>query len=164
MKCNTNFNNIWIVILSHTCLPPKSIQHLYFMQLRGTACGILVPQPGIKQPVPSTVEAQSFFKFLFLFGCTESLLPGELSLVAASRALGRVGATLPFGALASYCGWLLLLQSTGSRCTSFNSYGAWAQLLHGMQNLPRSGTEPLSPALADKFLSTVPPRTFEAES
>ena len=38
-----------------------------------------------------------------------------------------------------------------SRC------GAWAQLLRGMWDLPGSGMEPVSPALAGKFLSTVPP-------
>ena len=80
MKCNTNFNNIWIVILSHTCLPPKSIQHLYFIQLRGTACGILVPQPGIKQPVFNPQWKHSpFLNFYFFLVplslcCQESFL------------------------------------------------------------------------------------------
>ena len=31
-----------------------------------------------------------------------------------------------------------------------------AYLLHGMKNLPGLGTEPVSPALAGKFLSTIP--------
>ena len=93
MECNTNFNNIcqmlslkkkkfgiiFGLLFCHTRLLPKSIQHLYFIQLRGTACGILVPQPGIKQPVPSTVEAQSFLNFYFFLValslcCQESFL------------------------------------------------------------------------------------------
>ena len=35
--------------------------------------------------------------------------------------------------------------------------GSRAQLLHGMWNLPRPGLEPVSPALADRFSTTVPP-------
>ena len=35
--------------------------------------------------------------------------------------------------------------------------GSWAQLLHGMQNLPRPGLEPVSPALAGRFSTTAPP-------
>ena len=65
--------------------------------------------------------------------------------------------------------WLLLLRSTGSRCTGFSSCGSWvlerrlsscgarAQLLRGMWDLPGPGLEPVSPALAGGFLTTVPP-------
>ena len=65
--------------------------------------------------------------------------------------------------------WLLLLRSTGSRHTGFSncgsralerrlsSCGAWALLLRGMWDLPRPGLEPVSPALAGRFLTTVPP-------
>ena len=35
--------------------------------------------------------------------------------------------------------------------------GSRAQLLRGMQDLPRPGLEPLSPALAGRFSTTVPP-------
>ena len=38
-----------------------------------------------------------------------------------------------------------------------SSCGAPAQLLHGIWNLPRSGIEPASPALAGRLLSTLPP-------
>ena len=37
-----------------------------------------------------------------------------------------------------------------------SSCGAWAQLLHDMWDLPRPGLEPVSPALAGGFLTTVP--------
>ena len=40
-------------------------------------------------------------------------------------------------------------------------HGLWvtqAQLLLSMWDLPRPGIEPVSPVLADRFLSTVPPR------
>ena len=71
--------------------------------------------------------------------------------------------------------WLLLLRSMGSRCvgfsscgTGFSSCGSWAlerrlsscgaraQLLCGMWDLPGLGLEPVSPALAVRFLTTVP--------
>ena len=35
--------------------------------------------------------------------------------------------------------------------------GSWAQLLHGMWDPPRPGLEPVSPALAGRFSTTVPP-------
>ena len=38
-----------------------------------------------------------------------------------------------------------------------SSCGAWAYLLHGMWDLPRPGLEPVSPALAGRFLTTAPP-------
>ena len=39
----------------------------------------------------------------------------------------------------------------------FSSCGSWAELLHGMWDLPRPGIEPVSPALAGGFLTTAPP-------
>ena len=65
--------------------------------------------------------------------------------------------------------WLLLLRSTGSRRTGFSSCGSrglecrlsncgtWAYLLRSMWDLPRPGLEPVSPALAGRFLTTAPP-------
>ena len=59
--------------------------------------------------------------------------------------------------------------STGSRHSGFSSCGsqalehrlgscgARAQLLRGMWDLPGPGIEPVSPALAGRFISTVPP-------
>ena len=38
-----------------------------------------------------------------------------------------------------------------------SSCGSWAQLLRGMQDLPRPGLEPVSPALAGRFSTTAPP-------
>ena len=57
----------------------------------------------------------------------------------------------------------------GSHCGGFSCCGSWApehrvsrcgtraSLLQGMCDLPRSGMEPTSPALADKFLITESP-------
>ena len=39
-----------------------------------------------------------------------------------------------------------------------SSYGSRAQLLRGMWNPPRPGLEPVSPSLAGRFSTTVPPR------
>ena len=38
-----------------------------------------------------------------------------------------------------------------------SSCGAWAYLLRGMWDLPGAGIEPMSPAMAGGFLTTVPP-------
>ena len=53
--------------------------------------------------------------------------------------------------------WLLLSRSTGSRCTGFSGCGPRALLLHGMWDPPGPGLEPVPPALAGGFLTTVPP-------
>ena len=94
-----------------------------------------------------------------------------LSLVVASA-----GATLHCGAWASHCGgfsccgaWALGarasvvvacgLSSCGSGALErrLSSCGTRAQLLRGMWDLPRPGLEPVSPALAGRFLTTAPP-------
>ena len=53
--------------------------------------------------------------------------------------------------------WLLLLRSTGSRRAGFSSCSTQAWLLRGVWDLPGPGLEPVSPALAGRFLTTVPP-------
>ena len=54
---------------------------------------------------------------------------------------------------------LLLLQSMGSRCLGVSSAACRLStvVLSSMWNLSGPGIEPMSPALAGKFLSTVPP-------
>ena len=86
-----------------------------------------------------------------------------LSLVAASRGYSSLWCT------GFSLQWLLLLWSSGSRHAGFSSCGsralerrlsscdARAQLLHGMWDLPGPGLEPVFPALAGRFLTTVPP-------
>ena len=86
-----------------------------------------------------------------------------LSLVAVSRGYSLLWCT---GFLLQ---WLLLLRSTGSRRAGFSSCGsralerrlsscgAWSYLLRGMWDLPEPGIEPVSPALAGRFLNTAPP-------
>ena len=51
------------------------------------------------------------------------------------------------------------LSSCGSRAPEhrLSSCGAWAELLHGMWDLPRSDTELVSPALAGGFFTPEPP-------
>ena len=51
------------------------------------------------------------------------------------------------------------LQCVGSvvAVRGLSSCGTWAQLLCGMWDLPRPGIQPMSPALAGGFLTTVPP-------
>ena len=99
-----------------------------------------------------------YFWLRWVFGAAHGL-----SLVAASggySSLRCAGLSLR---------WLLLLRSTGSRHAGFSSCGSWALecrlsscgpwalLLRGMWDLPGPGLEPVSPALAGGFLTTVPP-------
>ena len=85
-----------------------------------------------------------------------------LSLVAVSRGHSSLQC------VAFSLRWLLLWWSTGSRCAGFgscgsrtperrlSSYGARAQLLCSMWDLPGPGLEPMSPALAGGFSTTAP--------
>ena len=87
----------------------------------------------------------------------------------------RAGATLHCGVWASHCGGFSCcgahalgarasvvvahgLNSCGSRAVErrLSSCGARALLLCGMWDLPRPGIEPVSPALAGRFLTTAP--------
>ena len=83
--------------------------------------------------------------------------------------LRRAGSTLSLWCMSFSSQWLLLLWSTGSgarglsTCGSqapehrLSSCGAWASLLCGMLDIPGSGIEPVSPALADRFFISEPP-------
>ena len=110
------------------------------------------------------------FIYLFIFGCVGSLL------CVGFLQLRRAGATLRCGAWASHCRGFSCcrarapgmrasvvvargLSSCGLRALELriSSCGAWAQLLRGMWDLPRPGLEPVSLALAGRFLTTAPP-------
>ena len=97
-------------------------------------------------------------------------------LCASFLSLRRVGAPLRCGAQASYCGgfscyeawalgaWTSVAVACGlSSCSSWalehrlSSRGARAELPYRMGNLPGTGIEPVSLALAGGLLSTVPP-------
>jgi len=79
----------------------------------------------------------------------------------------QVGASC--GAWASHCGGFSqcpaqVLGHVGFSSCGFqvlerrlSGCGAWAPLLHGLWDLPRSGIKPMSPALAGGFFTTEPP-------
>ena len=75
-----------------------------------------------------------------------------------------MGATLCCGVWTSHCGGIFccgaqalgVWASAGAAC-GLSSCGTWALLLRGMWKLPSPGIEPMSPALADGFLSTESP-------
>ena len=110
-------------------------------------------------------QREFYFFYLFIYFWLRWVFVAvcRLSLVAASggySSLQFMGVSLQ---------WLLLLQSTGSRHAGLSSCGSWAlecrlsscgtqaQLLCGMWDLPGPGIEPVSPALAGRFLTTAPP-------
>ena len=71
------------------------------------------------------------------FSCCRAWAPGARASVVVARGL-------------SSCG-LQALEHKLSSC------GTRAQLLRGMWDLPGPGLEPVSPALAGRFLTTAPP-------
>ena len=117
---------------------------------------------------PDFLKLISLFTYFWL--CWVFVAVRRLSLVAVS------GATLCCSEQSSHCGafsccraqalgaWASVvvacrLSSCGSRALEYrlSSCGTWAQLLRGMWHHPGPGLEPLSPALAGGFLTTVSP-------
>ena len=105
--------------------------------------------------------------YLFIFGCVGSPL-----LRAGFLQLQQARATLHCGARVSHCGGFSCggAQAVGARASvvvahrlsscgtwalehRLSSSGAWPELLRGMWDLPGPGIEPVSPALAGRFLT-----------
>ena len=86
------------------------------------------------------------YVFIYFWLCWVSVAVLGLSPVAVSRGYSS-------------------FRTTGFRIAAnrFSGCGARAGLLHGMWNLPGPGIEPMSPALAGGFLSTVPPGKSSAQ-
>ena len=103
-----------------------------------------------------------FFSSFSLF-CFGSLLLQGPSLVMVSRGYSLLWC-MDFSLRSFSC-----CRAGALGCVGFSSWGSWAlehrlsscgartYLLHGVWNLYRPGIEPMSPALAGGFLSTVPP-------
>ena len=101
---------------------------------------------------------QSHFSFVIYFWlCWVFISAHRLSLVKVSRDYSWLQVGAHCGGF-SYCGahalgtWASVIAAHG-----LSSCDTWAQMLHGMWNLPAPGIEPISPALAGGFLSTAPP-------
>ena len=70
----------------------------------------------------------------------------------AFSSCSKQGPTVYYSVRASRCG-----DFTGSRANGLSGCGALAHLLRSLWDLPRSGIESVSPALASGFLATGPP-------
>ena len=83
----------------------------------------------------------------------------QLAFVAASSSCSPVAMRGLLTAMAPLAGEHRLLGAQASRDAAhgFSSCGSQAQWIHGMRNLPEPGIEPMSPALAGRFLTTGPP-------
>ena len=114
----------------------------------------------------------NLFMCLFMFGYVGSLLlrAGFLSSCSESGLLFIVVCRLLIAVASLCCGAPALGARASvavacglSSCSSWalehrlSSCGARAQLLHGVWDLPGPGLEPVSPALAGRFLTTAPP-------
>ena len=98
------------------------------------------------------VYAQNFFYFLYLFLAV-------LGLHFCARAFPSCGKRGPL--FIAVRGPLTVVASLVAehrlQMRRLSSCGSWAQLLRGMWDLPRPGLEPVFPALAGRFSTTVPP-------
>ena len=98
-----------------------------------------------------------FIYFIYFWLLLVFVAAHGLSLVAASggysllRSMGsrRAGSVVVARGLSS-CGSRVL------ECR-LSSCGTWAQVLHGMWDLPGPGLKPVFPAVTGGFLTTVPP-------
>ena len=93
------------------------------------------------------------FIYLCIFGCAGSSRLCGLSLIVVSGGYSSLECEVGAFSLRR----LLLLWSIGSRVCRLSSCGVWTSCPGGMWNLPRAGIEPMSPALAGRFLTTGPP-------
>ena len=108
-----------------------------------------------------------FYIILFIFGCGSSLWCTASHCSGFSRcgaqALGTWQVSVGAARRLSSCGMQALertgLSSCGSRAIEcrLSSCGSWTLLLRSMWDLPGPGLEPMSPALAGGFLTSVPP-------
>ena len=95
-----------------------------------------------------------FLKFLFIY-----LFLAALGLRFCARAFSSCGKRGPLFIVVR--GPLTIVASPVAehrlQTRRLSNCGSWAQLLHSMWDLPRPGLEPVSPALAGRFSTTVPP-------
>ena len=91
------------------------------------------------------------FIYLFIYGCV-----GSSFLCEGFLQLRQVGATLHRDARASHHRGLSCCGAQ-AQTRRLSSCGSRAQPLRGMWDLPRPGLEPVSPAFAGGFSTTVPP-------
>ena len=76
--------------------------------------------------------------------------------VRAFSSYGEQGILSSFGARVSRCSGSSCCGAWAPGRMGFSSFGTQALLPHCVWNLPRPGTEPMSPALAAEFLTTGP--------
>ena len=133
---------------------PHPLQHLLFVVFFGCATQLvgssfpnhgsnLGPQQWKRQVLTTGPPGNSPLSFFFFWLPCVFIAVHGLSLVAVSGGyslLWCAGFSLQ---------WLLLLWSTGSRHVGFSSCGMWDR--------PGPRLEPVSPALAGRFLTTAPP-------
>ena len=118
----------------------------------------LVVEPAF-EPRP-TLLLLFFFNFIYLFiYLFMYLFMAVLGLRFCARALSSCGKRGPLFIMVH--GPLTIAASLVAehrlQTRRLSNCGSRAQLLHGMWDLPRSGLEPVSPALAGRLSTTAPP-------
>ena len=139
-----------ILYLCKRCLIQGHKDFLLFSSRRFRILGIIFR---------SIIHFEFIFKFyfinLFIFSSVgSSLLRGLFSSFSEQ---GLLSSRCPWTSL---CGGFPCCRAQALGHTGFSSCGTraqWALVTQGMWNLPRPGIEPLSPALAGRFPSTVSP-------
>ena len=119
-------------------------------------CGTMVHLAKSRHEKPSSCLHFFFFKGVGLF---IYLFLAVLGLRFCARAFSSCGKWGPLFIAVS--GPLAIAASLAAKhrlqTRRLSNCGSWAQLLRGMWDLPRTGLEPMSPALAGRFSTTAPP-------
>ena len=99
------------------------------------------------------------FLYIYIFFLTYFLFLAVLGLHFCVRAFSSCSERGPL--FIAVCGPLTIAASLVAehrlQTCRLSSCGSRAQLFRGMWDLPRPGLEPVSPALAGRFLTTAPP-------
>ena len=75
----------------------------------------------------------------------------------AFSSCGKWGLLSSCSVWASHCSDFSCCGAQALECVGFSAGDAWVQFPHATWKLPRAGTEPVSPALAGRFLTTRSP-------
>ena len=128
----------------------------------GSASQSGVRGPAASAPSGTCRDADSqvpCFNLIYFWPRWVSVAACGLPPAAVSRRPLLAAVRGPLTAVASLC---CGARAPGARASAvvargLSSCGAWAQLLRGLWDIPGPGLEPVSPALAGRFLTTAPP-------
>ena len=145
------FLDIHYYVLSSRSLKPWDLGMMYMVGKYISAKELTLSWPKVIDTIIVWwwKTCENYFTFLVCFW-----LYCVFVAVPALSSCGEQGLLSNCSVKASHCGGFSCCRAWVLGHTDFRSWGAWAQLPCSMWNLPRLGIKPMSPVLADRFLTT----------